>query len=131
MPPVSILLTLKYIHIASVALSYTLFLLRGIWMLRASALLQLRWVRTAPHLVDSLLLASAVALAWQLGVSPLAAPWLAAKIVALPVYIVVGAIALKYGKTRRTRLFAWLAAQLLFLYIVSVAVTHSPAPWRS
>lgn len=122
---------LKHLHLTCVALSYSLFFLRGIWMLRDSSLLQQRWVKIAPHMVDTLLLASAIALAWQLGISPLAAPWLGAKIVALLFYIVIGAYALKRGRTKRIRLIAWLAAQLVFFYIVSVAVTHDPAPWQT
>lgn len=122
---------LKHLHITCVALSYSLFFLRGIWMLHDSSLLQQRWVKIAPHMVDTLLLASAIALAWQLGISPLAAPWLGAKIVALLFYIVIGAYALKRGRTKRIRLTAWLAAQMVFFYIVSVAVTHDPAPWQT
>ncbi len=122
---------LKHLHITCVALSYSLFFLRGIWMLHDSSLLQQRWVKIAPHMVDTLLLASAIALAWQLGISPLAAPWLGAKIVALLFYIVIGAYALKRGRTKRIRLIAWLAAQMVFFYIVSVAVTHDPAPWQT
>ncbi len=122
---------LKHLHITCVALSYSLFFLRGIWMLRDSSLLQQRWIKIAPHMVDTLLLASAIALAWQLGISPLAAPWLGAKIVALLFYIVIGAYALKRGRTKRIRLTAWLAAQMVFFYIVSVAVTHDPAPWQT
>jgi uncharacterized membrane protein SirB2 len=122
---------LKHIHITCVALSYSLFFLRGIWMLRDSSLLQQRWVKVAPHMIDTLLLASAIALAWQLGISPFSAPWLGAKIVALLFYIVIGAYALKYGKTKHIRLLAWLAAQLAFFYIVGVAVTHNPAPWQT
>ena len=122
---------LKHLHITCVALSYSLFFLRGIWMLHDSSLLQQRWVRIAPHMIDTLLLASAIALAWQLGISPLAAPWLGAKIVALLFYIVIGAYALKRGRTKRIRLIAWLAAQMVFFYIVSVAVTHDPAPWQT
>jgi uncharacterized membrane protein SirB2 len=121
---------LKHIHVTSVALSYSLFFLRGVWMLRESPALQQRWVRIAPHTVDTVLLASAIALAWQLGISPLATPWLAAKIVALLLYITIGSVALKRGKTKRIRLAAWLAAQAAFFYIVSVAVTHDPQPWR-
>ncbi len=124
------ILLLKHIHIACVTLSYSLFFLRGIWMLRDSPSLQQRWVRIAPHTVDTVLLASAIALAWQLGISPLATPWLAAKIIGLLLYIVLGTVALKRGKTKRTRLLAWLAAQGVFFYIVSVAVTHAPAPWH-
>lgn len=100
-------------------------------MLRDSPSLRQRWVKFAPHTVDTVLLASAIALAWQLGISPLSAPWLAAKIVALLLYIVIGAIALKYGRTRRIRLGAWLTAQLVFFYMLSVAVTHNPAPWQT
>jgi len=120
----------KFIHIGCVALSYSLFFLRGVWMLRDSPALHQRWVRIAPHTVDSVLLASAIALAWQLGISPLTHPWLAAKIVALLLYVVIGTFALKRGKTKRIRLIAWLTAQLVFFYIVSVAVTHDPAPWK-
>ncbi len=112
-------------------LSYSLFFLRGVWMLRESPSLQQRWVRFAPHTVDTMLLASAIALAWQLGYSPLSTPWLAAKIGALLLYIVIGTVALKRGKTKRIRLIAWLSAQLVFFYIAGVAVTHDPAPWHA
>lgn len=121
---------LKHIHVTCVAASYSLFFLRGVWMLRESPALHQRWARIAPHAVDTVLLTSAIALAWQLGISPLATPWLAAKIVALMLYIVIGSIALKRGRTKRIRLIAWLTAQMVFFYIVSVAVTHNPAPWQ-
>ena len=100
-------------------------------MLRDSTLLRQRWVSIAPHAVDTLLLASAISLAWKLGISPLSAPWLAAKIVALLLYIAAGMIALKYGRTKRVRLAAWISGQTVFLYIVCVAVTHNPEPWQN
>lgn len=112
-------------------LSYSLFFLRGVWMLRESPMLQQRWVKIAPHTVDTLLLTSAILLAWQLGFSPLEQPWLAAKIFALLLYIIIGSIAIKRGKTKRIRLAAWLTAQAVFFYIVSVAMTHNPMPWQA
>ena len=133
MPPAPALdaTLLKPIHITCVALSYSLFFLRGIWMLRDSPLLQQRLVKVAPHMVDTVLLTSAILLAWQLGISPLEQPWLAAKIVALLLYIVIGSVAMKRGKTKRSRVAAWLTAQAVFFYIVSVAMTHNPAPWQA
>jgi uncharacterized membrane protein SirB2 len=122
---------IKSVHITCVALSYSLFFLRGVWMLSNPALLQQRWVKIAPHTVDTVLLASAITLAWQLGISPLTHPWLAAKITALLAYIIIGSIAVKRGKTKRVRLVAWLTAQLVFIYMVSVAVTHDPLPWQT
>lgn len=123
--------TLKLLHVSCVVLSYTLFVLRGFWMLYSPARLQQRWVRVLPHSVDTLLLGSAIALALQLQLSPLHAPWLLSKIVALLLYIALGMVAIRYGKTRDTRLYAWLAAQLVFFYIVSVALTRDPQPWHA
>lgn len=121
-------LALKHIHIASVATSYALFFARGIWMARDSALLQRRWVKIVPHLVDTVLLASAIALAVMSAQYPLARSWLTAKVIGLVVYIAVGTVALKRGKTRRVRIAAWLVAQLVFFYIVAVAITRQPLP---
>lgn len=124
-------IAIKYLHIACVLLSYLLFVLRGIWMLRMSALLQHRLTKILPHLVDTVLLLSAIALAYQLSLSPLDTPWLMAKIIALLLYIVLGTIAIKRGKTRNIRLGAWLAAQLVFIYIAGVALSHNPLPWQA
>jgi uncharacterized membrane protein SirB2 len=121
---------LKGIHVSCVAASYALFLLRGVWMIRAAAVLRLRWVRIAPHVVDTILLASGIALAVMLRQYPLAAAWLTAKIVALLLYIMLGMIALRWGSTLPVRVTAWISAQATFLYIVAVALTHDPAPWR-
>ena len=122
------IIVVKYIHISCVLISYLFFFVRGVWMLRAAPILQHRWVKVVPHVVDSALLLSAITLATLLSISPLAAPWLMAKIIALLLYILLGTIAIKRGKTRKIRLAAWLAAQLVFIYIVSVALTHNAMP---
>ena len=54
---------IKGIHMLSVTLSYLLFFVRGIWMIQQSPLLQQRWVRIVPHVIDTILLASALTLA--------------------------------------------------------------------
>jgi uncharacterized membrane protein SirB2 len=120
---------LKFVHVSCVVLSYTLFVVRGVWMMRGSALLNARWVKIVPHVVDTALLASAGAMAVMIRQYPFAAPWITAKVMALIAYIVLGTIALMRGKTRRTRIAAWLAAQAVFFYIVAVALTRSPWPW--
>lgn len=121
-------LTLKLLHVTSVALSYALFVTRGFWMMRASPLLEQRWVKVVPHVVDTVLLASAVTMAIISAQYPFRSNWLTAKVIALLVYIVLGTIALKRGKTRQARIVAWIAAQAVFFYIVAVAVTRQPLP---
>jgi uncharacterized membrane protein SirB2 len=123
------IIVVKYIHISCVLISYLLFFVRGVWMLRTNPILQQRWMKIVPHVVDSALLLSAIMLATLLSISPLSSSWLMAKIIALLLYILLGTIAIKRGKTRKTRLAAWLAAQLVFIYIVTVALTHNAMPW--
>lgn len=120
---------LKAIHVGSVALSFALFFIRGIWMIRGSAMLTRRWVRVVPHVVDTVLLASAIALAVLIRQYPFVEPWLTAKVLGLAAYIVIGTIALKRGRTKRVRVAAWVAAQAVFLYIVAVALTKNPLPF--
>ena len=121
---------IKFVHVGAAALSISLFVLRCAWMLRAPARLQLTWVRFVPHVIDTVLLASALWLAWQLGADGTRG-WLWAKVVALLVYIVLGSIALKRGKTRSVRIVAFIAALATFGYIVSVAITKSPLGFAS
>ncbi|MGE0559225.1 MAG: SirB2 family protein [Burkholderiales bacterium] len=122
---------LKLVHVSCVAVSYALFVLRGAWMIRESPLLGRRWVRVVPHVVDTMLLASAVAMAVTIRQYPFVAGWLTAKLLALACYIGLGMIALKRGRTRRIRIAAWMAAQAVFFYIVAVAMTRSPLPWTA
>ena len=119
---------IKTIHLVSAALSFGGFVLRGFWMLRASPLLAHKLTRILPHIVDTVLLGSAILLAINIHQYPGVHGWLTAKVLALLAYIVLGSIALKRGRTRTIRITAWLAAMLVFLYIVSVALTRSPVP---
>jgi uncharacterized membrane protein SirB2 len=119
-------LVLKQLHLTMVAASLALFVLRGVWMLRDSPTLGARWVKVLPHVVDSLLLASALALAFTLQQYPFVQSWLTAKLLALVLYIVLGSLALKPGRPRGLRAAAFFGALVVFLYIVSVARAHDP-----
>lgn len=119
-------LALKHLHLTAVILSFALFVLRGLWMLADSPHLQRRWVRIVPHLVDTVLLASAIGLTLMLRQYPFVNGWLTAKVLALIAYIILGSIALKRGPTKPIRAVAWVAALATFGYIVSVALTRHP-----
>lgn len=118
---------LKMIHVGSVILSYSLFFLRGIWLMQDSANLRQRWVKILPHVIDTVLLTSAILLAMIIQQSPLHDSWLTAKVVGLLLYIGLGMVAMRFGKTRKIKIMAWIAAQCVFIYIVLVALTKSPA----
>lgn len=122
-------LLLKHLHVTCVVLSGLGFCLRGLWMLRESPRLQRRWVRIAPHVIDSLLLASALSLAVLSHQYPFAQGWLTAKLLGLLAYIGLGTMALKRGKTKGQRTLFFGLALLAFGYIVSVALSRNPLIW--
>ena len=118
---------LKLMHMSCAFASISGFALRGYWMLTGSGLLRHRITRRLPHVIDTLLLGSAIGMLYIWQVSPLQVAWLYAKIIALLVYIALGMIALRFGKSQKTRVNAWLLALLTAGYMLSVA--YSKNPW--
>ena len=122
-------LAVKHLHVACVVISGLGFFLRGLWMLNESPLQQRRWARILPHINDTLLLAAAITLCLLSGQYPLAQGWLTAKLFGLVGYIILGAIALRRGRSKTVRMASGLAAMAVFGYIVAVALTKDALPW--
>lgn len=123
-------LAIKHLHVTAVILSLSFFLFRGWCMVWRPRLLCRKWVRYSRDLIDTALLGSAIVLAIRLQQYPFVHDWLTAKVVALVVYIVLGSIALKRGRTRKARYLALGMAMMTAGYIVAVALSHHPQPWR-
>ncbi|KTG16596.1 MULTISPECIES: SirB2 family protein [unclassified Guyparkeria] len=115
-----------HLHALAAVLSLLGFVVRGGWMLAGSSMLKKKWVKITPHVVDTVLLVSALVAAWLLfwsnGVHP---QFLTVKIVGLVVYIGLGLVAMRFGKTRGMRASAWILAILVFLYIAAVGVANT------
>ncbi len=122
-------LALKSTHVGIVILSLSGFILRGIWMLYFPAMLQRRWVRVTPHIVDSLLLATGIALAVTLELNPADTPWFAVKLIAIVIYIVAGSVALRRGRNKAIRIAALIIALIAAAWAVGGALSHLPLPW--
>ncbi|UCV19964.1 SirB2 family protein [Ferribacterium limneticum] len=118
-------LALKHLHVTCVVLSGLGFCLRGWWMLRESPLRQHRLTRVLPHIVDTLLLGSALTMAWMSGQYPFVHGWLTAKLFGLLAYILFGMMALKRGRTLAIRARYFGLAVLAYVFIVSVALTRN------
>lgn len=116
---------LKHLHMTLALLSFIGFFTRGIWMWRQSPLLHKRLAKILPHIIDTLLLVSAVWLAIILQYSPGSQPWLLAKIMGLVIYIGLGVVAFK-NSDPRVRKVSWLLALIVFGYIVNVALSKNP-----
>ena len=94
-------------------------------MLQERSLLEKKFVRVAPHVVDSVLLLAAVCLAVLTGQYPITHAWLTVKVIALVTYIVLGMFALRRGRTKKIRVICLVAAIMTFGFMVSVALTRN------
>jgi uncharacterized membrane protein SirB2 len=119
-------LVLRNIHIGCAILTITLFVLRGGLMLADSPGQQNVVLRYLPHAVDTVLLTTALMLTTVIHQYPLAVGWLTTKVALLVVYIVLGSIALKRGRTKSIRVVAFVAALATIGYLVTVARAHHP-----
>ena len=121
---------IKWVHVAAISTSGTLFALRG-------ALLQAgkpRWAMAAPvrylsYTVDTVLLTAALMLLTLLPGAMFANGWLTVKLSLVVLYIVLGVFALNRAKTPRGRLLAYLAALATFATVCSIARSHQPLGW--
>lgn len=118
---------LKHLHVTSVVISVSLFVLRGTLELMARPWRQWRLLRVAPHVIDTVLLTSALWMAWRIGQYPFVDGWLTAKVLALLAYILLGMRALGKSTPQRQRLPFFVASLLCVGYIVGVALTRSPS----
>lgn len=118
-------LLVKTIHQGAVALAFAGFFARGVGSLAGAAWVRGKAAKTLPHIVDTVLLLSALTLAFLARINPAYTPWLAAKIVALVLYIVLGRVALGDRHGRSVRAAAWAGGLVTLGWIISVAVTKS------
>lgn len=125
----SIYLTLKFVHIGCVFFSLCGFLLRTYLLLYRPTMMERAWIKYPPHIVETLLLVSALSMLPLLGQYPFVDAWLTAKLLAMLLYIVIGAYALHGTKDVKHRLIASLSALTVFAYIIGVAVHHSAFSW--
>jgi uncharacterized membrane protein SirB2 len=122
---------LKTLHVALVALTGALFALRGAGVLASARWPMAKGVRTASVAIDTLLLSSGVTLWTMLHLDPLRDAWLGVKLLLLPVYIVLGSLALKRAPTPGLRSVFLAAALVVFATMVGIALTHDPLGfWR-
>ena len=117
---------IRLVHICAVALSGSLFGLRGLMMLAHSRLTHHPALRYLSYAVDTALLAAALMLVAIIHQYPFVQGWLTMKVVLLVVYVGLGTLALKRGRTRTVQTTCYFAAMAVYVFIISIARTHNP-----
>ncbi len=118
-------LAVRHLHITCAILSIGLFTVRGSLEMAGVRWRDFRFLRIAPHLVDTVLLSAAIWLAVTSQQYPFVQGWLTAKVLGLLAYICLGWVALKPRFSSGTRWAAFLGALMTVSYIIGVAMTRS------
>ena len=116
---------LKVIHMSFAMISILGFLGRGILKINESPLVEKKLVKVLPHVIDTVLLVSAIALVVMSGQYPWVAPWVGAKVLGLIVSIGLGVVVMRTAKTRQARIIAFALALVTAAYILMVASTKT------
>ncbi len=119
---------IKHLHMLLAIISIVGFTIRGGMKLAGSRWLEQRWLRIAPHVVDTLLLAAGIWLAVASQQYPLAQGWLTAKVVGLVLYIALGLHVMRFATTQRARAISYALALLCFAWIMAVAFSRTVLP---
>ncbi|HEY6598022.1 MAG TPA: SirB2 family protein [Pseudomonadales bacterium] len=122
------MLLLKEFHVALAYITVAGFVVRGLLSLAESPLRNQRWLRIAPHVIDTLLLGFGIALAVSMSLSPAANGWLMAKIVGLLAYIGFGVMAMR-ARSRPLKIAGFIVAIASVGYIFSVAYSKRVMPF--
>lgn len=118
----------KFVHVSCALISISGFLARSWFKFTAPHHLRLPWVRVAPHVIDTLLLASAIVLVILTRQYPFVTAWVTAKLLALFAYIGFGLLTLRFARTQKQMLVGFIGACLSFSYIMAVALTQQAWP---
>jgi uncharacterized membrane protein SirB2 len=126
--PRNIVQLLKEFHVAFAYLTVASFAIRGLLSIAESPLRNAKWMRIAPHVIDTFLLLFGIALAVTLSLSPLANGWLMAKIVGLVAYVGFGVMAMR-ARTRPLKIVGFVLAIASVGYIFAVAYSKQVMPF--
>ena len=116
---------MKHMHMTLALLSISFFTLRFIWLMMDANVLQRKWVKITPHIIDTFLLLLGIGLAVKLSVNPLEQLWLAEKLVAMLAYIFTGYYTLKVARTRFMKVMGYLGALGWFVLVVRIVMTKT------
>ena len=114
---------LKHLHMTVAVISILLFTFRFALTLVNSNKLSLKWLKIAPHIIDTLLLGLGIALSIKLAINPAEQLWLAEKLLAVFAYIFTGYYTLKLARNRTMQIIGFLGAIGWVMLIVRIAIS--------
>lgn len=118
---------IKHLHMLAIALSVTLFILRYCLMMANSSLNEKKFLKITPHVVDTVLLLTGVALIFITGFVPFTAAggWMTQKLSCVLAYIALGYFTLKMGTNKVFKTFAFFGSLGWVMAAAKIAMTKT------
>ena len=120
------ILLLKYVHIVSVAVSFGLFFVRGLWLMRSYPEPQEQWVRVLPYVVDTALVVSALVVMMMSPQKGWPGDWLSVKLVLVVIYAALVLYLFRWARGRAPKVVVWIVALIVFLFVTTISVVRDP-----
>ncbi|MGF1726242.1 SirB2 family protein [Photobacterium nomapromontoriensis] len=120
--------TVKHLHLIAIALSVLLFVVRYVLMMANSTFNEKKFLKITPHVVDTVMLLTGVALIFITGFMPFteAGSWLTQKLSCVLAYIALAYFTLKIGSNKVFKTFAFFGALGWVMAAAKIAMTKTP-----
>lgn len=117
----------KHLHMVAIALSVLLFVFRYGLVMANSSLLEKKFVKVTPHVVDTIMLLTGIALIFITGFMPFteSGSWLTQKLSCVLAYFALGYFTLKHGKNKVFKTFAFLGSLGWLMAAAKIAMTKT------
>lgn len=125
----SLYVFIRIIHSSCAVLSLLGFAWRGLQKVIKGQVPEHFVVKVLPHIVDTVLLLSAIVLVVMSGQYPFVSPWVSAKVLALLIYISLGILLMRWRGASSARPVIYALTLLCGLYMITVAITKNPMPF--
>ena len=114
---------MKHFHMLLAVMSVSFFTLRFFWLIKSPTMLDKKWVKISPHVIDTFLLAIGVMMAVKLHLNPTEQLWLAEKLMAIVAYIFTAMYALKFARNRMMQILGYVGAMGWVMLVFKIAHT--------
>ena len=114
---------LKHSHMLFAMISVALFTLRFALLMTKSDKRDARWLKIAPHVIDTILFVLGIVMMVQLSLYPGSVSWMTEKLLAVIAYIYTGCYTLKLARNNTMRVIGYLGAMGWVILIARIAMT--------
>ncbi|MEN8771160.1 MAG: SirB2 family protein [Glaciecola sp.] len=115
----------KHLHLTAIALSLLFLILQVATHLMDSKMKEAKWLKVLPHIINTVLIITAIGLCVTLAQYPFVHDWVTSKLIGLVAYVLLAVVAVKWARTNAMRVFALIGAVAWLGLTGKIAITKT------